>query len=173
MASRTVFSGWMIEFLRRVFPQPARRRLFSRRQTAARGQASLEMLVVLFMLVPLLFGAIEISRGVAIRAALDSGVGMAVRALSLDTSFTQWTWATIQTNAAVNQNVFGGSGIGTPSYQLLDSLGNPIDQATLDTMGLGETFCLEGTVPYAPSVPLISLSSINITVRHCGVVDRP
>ena len=57
-----------------------------------RGQASVELVLVLLILIPLLLGGIELARGVGIRQSLDSGTGIATRSLSLDP--TQWVWAT-------------------------------------------------------------------------------
>src|SRR4051812_48377542 len=54
----------------------------------AAGQASVEALLVLVLMGLLIFGGIELSRGVAIRQALDSGAGASVRALALDPG--QW-----------------------------------------------------------------------------------
>jgi len=131
------------------------------------------MLVVLFLLVPILFGAIEISRGVAIRAALDSGVGIAVRALSLDTTQpTQFDWARTNIQSTVEQNVFGDSGVGGVTLTYLDSSGFDIGEGGVAALQQGEIFCIVGAVPYQPSVPLMPLSSINITVRHCAVMER-
>ncbi|TLN18929.1 hypothetical protein FDZ74_06470, partial [bacterium] len=52
------------------------------------GQVAVEALLVVIIFALLIFGGIELSRGVAVRQALDSGTGAATRALSLDP--TQW-----------------------------------------------------------------------------------
>jgi hypothetical protein len=163
----------MREFLRRGLSQPAFSRFFIQRKRTLRGQATLEMLVVLLFLIPLIFGAIEISRGVAIRAALDSGIGVAVRALSLDTSSTQWTWVKVKAQEAVNQNVFGTSGVEAVDFHLYDQGGSEIGQADLDTYSYGDEFCLTGEVYFTPSVPLLTLGQIRIKVEHCGMIERP
>ncbi len=161
------------ESFRRGPAEPARGRLFYRRGKTHRGQASLEMLIVLIFLIPLLFGAIEISRGVAIRAALDSGIGIAVRAMSLDPSVTQWDWVRIRAQEAVNQNVFGTDGVGAVGFKLYASDGvTEISQADLNNQSYGYMFCLEGTVTFTPSVPLLPLNTISIRVRHYGMVER-
>jgi len=177
--NRRVWTDFSIGFLRRAPGRPARSRFFALRRTRRRGQASLELLIVLLFLIPLLFGAFELSRGVAVRAALDSGVGIAVRALSVDTSAAQWAWATIKTQEAVDQNVFGGSGVGTVSFTLTDGTGTVIDQPTLDGLSYGNTFCLSGAVDFTLSIPLLDLNgdpltpdTITITVMHCGIVER-
>jgi Flp pilus assembly protein TadG len=173
MKSRMVWAGWNNEFFRQGFPQPAFRRFFIQRKRTLRGQATLEMLVVLLFLIPLIFGAIEISRGVAIRAALDSGIGVAVRALSLDTSQVQWDWAQDRAEEAVVDNVFGTSGVGAVTFQLLDEDGvTPITITDLENKGYSDGFCLAGQVSFSPSIPLLPLAPIDIGVRHCGIVDR-
>ena len=69
------------------------------------GQASVEALLVLMLLGLLIFGGIELSRGVAVRQALDSGCGAAVRALSLDPG--QWSFSANLVQQSVQQNVMG------------------------------------------------------------------
>jgi Flp pilus assembly protein TadG len=171
MKSRTIWACIL-----RVFPKPAHSRFFSI-GLHRRGQASLEMLIVLLFLIPLIFGAIELSRAVSVRAALDSGIGVAVRALSLDTSLAQWDWATIKTQEAVDQNVFGDSGVGTVQFTLTDGAGGVIDQPALEASPYGFRFCLTGSVGFTLSVPLIDLDptgpdEITISVKHCGIVER-
>jgi hypothetical protein len=170
--NRWIWTNISIGILRRAPGRPARSRFFALRKTRRRGQASLELLIVLLFLIPLLFGAIELSRGVAIRAALDSGVGLAVRALSLDTSLAQWDWAVDKTQDAVDGNVFGNSGVGPLLFGAFDSSGGPLTQPELDALSNGVTFCLRGQVSYSPSIPLMPLSPINIGVEHCGVIER-
>jgi len=156
---------------RRISPRPAPGRLFHHRGKFQRGQASLEILIVLLFLIPILFGAFELSRGVAVRSALDSGVGIAVRALAIDP--TQWAWAGIAVTQTVNQNVFGTAGVGTPHLEAYNSADLLINEG-ISALSYGVPFYLEGWVVYTPQIPLISLSpgSITIRVRHWGVIER-
>jgi Flp pilus assembly protein TadG len=146
--------------------------IWSRGGKRLRGQASLEILIVLIFLLPLIFGAIELSRGVAVRASLDSGVGAAVRALAIDP--TQWSWSANVVAQAVAQNVFGDAGLGTVHFEAYDSSGTQLTSGQFAALSYGAPFCLVGWVDYSPVIPLISLSpsSITIRVQHCGVVER-
>jgi hypothetical protein len=139
-----------------------------------RGQATLEILLVLIILIPLIFGGIELSRGVAVRAALDSGVGVAVRALSIDP--TQWGWSANVVATTVAQNVFGSAGLGTVHLEAYDSADQLISDPgnNLQNLPYGTPFCLVGWVNYSPVIPLLTLSPgyIPIRVRHCGIIER-
>jgi hypothetical protein len=135
-----------------------------------RGQASLELLLVFIILIPLLFGAIEISRAVAVRAALDSGVGVAVRALSVDPNNVGWANDVVV--STVGHNVFGTAGLGPISVTKVDSGGNTIQDEPFKVLQFGTLFCVRGSVEYTPQVPLISLDKITIRVEHCGVIER-
>jgi hypothetical protein len=144
-----------------------------RKRSFQRGQATLEILIVLLILIPLIFGGIELSRGVAVRAALDSGVGVAVQALSIDPS--QWTWSTNVVATTVAQNVFGSAGLGTVHFEAHNSADVIIDSATFSNLAYGEPFCIVGWVDFTPLIPLIALPSpghIKIQVRHCGIIQR-
>ena len=83
-----------------------------------KGQASVEALLVLMILGLLIFGGIELSRGVAVRQALDSGSGAAVRALSLDPCAMEHLPVNL-IQQSVNQNVMGAGP--TISVQIYDS----------------------------------------------------
>jgi Flp pilus assembly protein TadG len=61
------------------------------------GQSILELMLVLLILVPLLFGGIELARGVSLQHSLSSGVLVAVRSLSQEP--TNWSWS----NAVIDQ----------------------------------------------------------------------
>ena len=81
-----------------------------------KGQAAVEALLVLMIMALVIFGGLELSRGVAIRQALDSSTGAAVRALSLDP--TQWSYSRDLVRDGTNQNVMGES-VTTPSRSLM------------------------------------------------------
>jgi hypothetical protein len=170
MASRTVLCGNPWGFFRREFPQPAACGLFQYPKLLRRGQASLEILIVLLFLIPLLFGAFELARGVAIRAALDSGIGIAARALAIDPD--NWDWAAARAGEAVARNVFGSGGVGTVNFEAYNSGGTRIYDSDFAALHYGETFCLRGWANYTASVPLLPLGTITLRVEHCGVIER-
>lgn len=134
----------------------------------ARGQASVEALIVLVLLGLLIFGGIELSRGVAIRQALDSGSGAAVRALSLDPN--QWSFATNVIQQSVDQNMMGTGP--TVSVQVYDAANNARSSAWLSGSPFGTAFVLEASAPFQADIPFLPASAITIRVRHWGIVER-
>jgi len=147
-------------------------RLARRSRKFQSGQASLEILIVLIFLIPLIFGAIELSRGVAVKSSLDSGVGLAVRALSVDPS--NWVFARDAVINVVNQNVFGTTGLDNWTFTAYDSSGTPLDQAEFAALTYGAGFYIESAVEYTPQIPLLSLTPTLITLRarHYGIIER-
>ncbi len=133
-----------------------------------RGQASVEALLVLVILVSVIFGGIELSRGVAMRQALDSSTAAAVRALSLDP--TQWGYANSLVQQALDQNVMGGSVGG--SMRVFDAAGIARSSTWLVSSPFGTSFLLETSVPFQASIPFLPTGAITIRVRHWGIVER-
>jgi hypothetical protein len=140
------------------------------KKMSERGQAVLEMLLVFLILIPLLFGGIELARGVSIRHALDSGLGLAVRALSLDPG--QWDWAETMISQAVEENVLGDSGVGSVTMQCYDASGSPLSAESLLSLPFGTTFRLEAQVTFTPSMILILGQAVRIRLSHWGIVER-
>jgi hypothetical protein len=141
-----------------------------------RGQATLEILIVLLILIPIIFGGIELSRGVAVRAALDSGVGVMVQAISIDPSPSQWSWGAGVVQQTVDQNVFGSAGLDEyVSLAAYDSSGSLITdpQSSMQDLPYGAGFCLIGSIGYSALIPLLpTLPPITIRVQHCGVIQK-
>ena len=135
----------------------------------------LEILVVLLILIPLIFGGIELSRAVAVRGALDSGVGVMAQAISIDPRPDQWTWAAKVVQDTVNQNVFGTAGLDPfVSLAAYDSSGAEIiyPKDNMQNLAFGAGFCLKGWVKYTPLIPLLPLPPITLLVQHCGVIEK-
>lgn len=133
-----------------------------------RGQAVVEALLVLMILALVIFGGIELSRGVAIRQALDSSAGAAVRALSLDPA--QWTYARDIIQEATNQNVMGGE---IPTrLQVYDAAGTLRSSAWLSGSPFGTTFILQASAPFRADIPFLSKPLMMIRVQHWGIVER-
>jgi hypothetical protein len=148
------------------------RRLARRSRKFQSGQASLEILIVLIILIPLIFGAIELSRGVAVKSSLDSGVGLAVRALSVDPN--NWSWAGTVMDTTVAQNVFGSAGLGPVNFAAYDSSGISLSAAEFAALNFGAGFYIEAWVVYTPEIPFLPLmpASITIRARHYGIIER-
>jgi len=133
-----------------------------------KGQAAVEALLVLMILALVIFGGLELSRGVAIRQALDSSAGAAVRALSLDPS--QWTYAKNLIQQGTNQNVMGM--IEATTIQVFDAAGTPRSSAWLSGSPFGTTFILEASAPFQADIPFLSEPIMTIRVQHWGIVER-
>ena len=134
----------------------------------SRGQAAVEALLVLMILALVIFGGIELSRGVAMRQALDSGAGAAVRALALDPS--QWTFAGNIVQQGVNQNVPGAKP--STSLKVYDASGTLRSSAWLSGSPFGTSFVLEASTPFQADIPFLSEPLVTIRVRHWGIVER-
>ena len=138
--------------------------------TQPKGQAALEFLLVLLILVPLLFGGIELARGVGIRHALDSGVGVAARALSLDP--TQWSWAVSTIQQAVSNNPLGGGAVSAATVKVYNAGGIAIGSSGLAALPFGAAFRLEASCTYTPEIILVGGQMVSIRVSHWGIVER-
>jgi hypothetical protein len=140
-----------------------------RRNRFQRGQATLEILIVLLILIPLIFGGIELSRGVAIRSALDSGVGIAARTLSIDP--TQWDWSANLVATTVTNNILGCIAPCIVHLEAYTSSGTLINEG-ISSLSYGAPFYLVGWVVFSPEIPLLNPGPITIRVRHYGVIER-
>lgn len=127
-----------------------------------------ELLLVLMILTLVIFGGIELSRGVALRQALDSGTAAAVRALSLNPAETSFAQGLVQ--SGVEENVIGGEA--PARLQIYDAAGNLRSSAWLSGSPFGTSFILEGSAPFQPVIPFLPDSSYTIRVRHWGIVER-
>ena len=132
------------------------------------GQVAVEALLVMILFGLLVFGGIELSRGVAIRQALDSGTGAATRALSLDPA--QWSFATNLVQQSVNQNVMGTQAPVT--MYVYDSSNTLRSSAWLSGSPFGTSFVIEAAVPFQADIPFLPDSAVTIRVRHWGIVER-
>jgi len=134
----------------------------------SKGQAAVEALLVLMVLALVIFDGIELSHGVAIRQALDSSAGAAVRALSLDPS--QWSYAKNLIQEGTNQNVMGT--VEATTIQVFDAAGTPRSSAWLSGSPFGTTFILEASAPFQADIPFLSEPIMTIRVQHWGIVER-
>ena len=142
----------------------------SRSGRRQKGQASVELLLVLLILVPLLLGGIELARGVGIRSSLDSGTAVAVRTLSLDPS--QWAWSTSVISQAVSGNLLGGGSVSVVSVNIYIAGGSLITSGALANLPLGSSFRLVASCTYTPKIALIGGQTVTIRVSHWGIVER-
>ncbi len=132
------------------------------------GQAAVEALLVVMLMALLIFGGIELSQGVAVRQALDSGTAAAARALSLDPG--QWTFASGIIQQSLDQNVMGRQVAVT--LKVYDSAGTTRTAAWLAGSAFGTAFILEASAPFDADIPFLENGPVTIRVRHWGIVER-
>ena len=140
-------------------------------ETRERGQSVLELMLALPVIAGLLFGGVELARGVGLRSALDSGVSVAARTLSLDPA--QWSWAVQAIQDSLDANPLGDSGnVGALSVTAYDAAGNTLSPAALAGLPFGTRFRLAASVEYTPDFLLFSSHTVTIRVEHRGIVER-
>ncbi len=142
-------------------------------QRNERGQATVEMLLVVLILTLISLSTFEIARGYAIKQSMDVGVAKAVRGLSVDSS--QWAWADSTIRNEVSGNVLGGGYGASLSLEIRDRWGNAITPAQLNdpaTMPYGSVFWIRASVPYLPHARFLNLASRQIEIWHSGVIQR-
>lgn len=132
------------------------------------GQAAVEALLMVAVFALILFGGFELSRGVALRHALDTGSSAAARSLSLDPA--QWASAKALIQSEVNRNGLGGSP--TISLKVYDSSGTLQTKSWLAGSAFGTAFTLEASAPFQADIPFIAPSPVIIQVQHHGIVER-
>jgi len=135
-----------------------------------RGQSVLELLLALLILIPLVFGGIELSRGVDIRQSLESGTFIAARGLSLEPDGWSWALSTIQ--SSLNTNVLGGGSVSAATVKIYNDNGTEITSSALNALTFGSPFRLESTVTYTPDIPIVGGIPITIRVSHRSLVER-
>ena len=134
------------------------------------GQGTLEFMLVLLVLIPLLLGGIELARGVSLRHSLASGVHIATRTLSLDPD--EWPWAYAIITQSVTDNVLGGGSASPPAINIYNDGGGQITPAALSGLPFGTPFRLEAEVTYTPDIPLVGGSGVTIRTSHWGIMER-
>ena len=115
-----------------------------------KGQAAVETLLVLMLFVLVIFAGIELSRGIAIRHALDSSTSAASRALSLEPS--NWQVADTLVQEGLQRNVMGFSDSAT--LTIYDASGTQRSSAWLSGSPFGTSFLWKPAHPFKPTYPL-------------------
>jgi len=138
-----------------------------------RGQATVEMLLVVLLLTLTSLGALEIARGYAVKQSMDVGVAKAVRGLSIDSS--QWAWADNTIRNEVSGNVLGGGYGASLAIEIRDRWGTAITPDQLNDpamMPYGSVFWIRAYVPFLARAPFLNLTTRQIEVWHSGVIQR-
>ena len=136
-----------------------------------RGQATVELLLILFVFVVLLFGAFELGKGIALKHALDVATEKAARLLSIDP--TDFGSADALIRAEVNGSLLGGGYGSLVTIGLYDAdTQGPITPDDVAVAPFSYRFLVQASVPFAADVPFLNLTGRTITAAHYGIVDR-
>ncbi len=136
-----------------------------------RGQATVEILLILFIFVVLIFGAFGLGQGVALRHALDVATEKAARLLSINPG--DFATADALVRREVDGSVLGGGYGSAVSFGLFDAdTGAAIGAGELARAAFGFRFAVQASVPFLADVPFVNLTPRTITVAHYGLVDR-
>lgn len=135
-----------------------------------RGNAVVEMTLALPILVMLLFGGFELSRGIAAHHALDTGAATAARGLSIDPS--RYDWAEEAIRRSVDGNILCAGLGGAVAVRLYDQYGAALSPEQLNALGFGAPFWIEATVPFTAVAPFVNLSDRVIVAAHTEVIER-
>jgi hypothetical protein len=136
-----------------------------------RGQASVELVLILFIVVVLMFGAFSLGQGVAVKHALDVATEKAARLLSINPG--DFGAADLLIRREVDASVLGGGYGSLVGISLADAdTGAPITDSDLSNAGFGYRFLVQTEVPFLADVPFLALAARTITAAHYGLVDR-
>ena len=150
---------------------PERGLFLQKQRTREHGQASVELVLALTLLLIVVFGAFSLGQGVAVKHALDVATEKAARLLSIaPTDF--WTADQI-IRREVDANVLGGGYGAQVRISLADAdTGAPLTDSDLAQAAFGYRFLVVAEVPFQASVPLLTLTGRTLMTAHYGLVDR-
>mgnify|MGYP005811875657 CR=1 FL=1 len=149
-----------------------------------RGQATLEMLLVLLVLVPLLFGGYELARAISIRQALDAGTDLAAQAMGTFPTRPDYAEQLIrdQLNASALCPSCGNSAalrwcvsvnqgpcVTAPTAADLAPMFETCNLYEPDDW-YGCPFYIKAQLPFRMSVPFVPLAPITLSTGYHGVV---
>jgi Flp pilus assembly protein TadG len=134
------------------------------RQT--RGQAGVEMLVVMLLLVPLLLGGFSLAQGYSARHALENGTAVAARQIALQPD--AWTAALAGVEATVDGSLLGGAG-GAVTCQVRDRWGAAVDPQDLP---FASPFSVTCSVPFQAELPFLPTAPRLLASTHYEVMER-
>ena len=141
------------------------------RKHAERGQATVELLLILFIFVVLIFGAFELGKGIALKHALDVATEKAARLLSIDP--TDFGSADALIRAEVNGSLLGGGYGSLVTIGLYDAnTQGPIAPDDVAAAPFSYRFIVQASVPFMADVPFLNPAGRTITAAHYGIVDR-
>ena len=134
--------------------------------TDAGGQAGLEMLVILLLLVPLVLGGFSLARGYSARHALENATAVAARQIALQPD--DWPAALADVQTSVDTSLLGSAGASV-SCAVRDAWGSAVDPGTL---AFGSKFSVTCSVPFEAQIPFVPTAPRTLQTIHYEVMER-
>jgi Flp pilus assembly protein TadG len=131
-----------------------------------RGQATLELLITLLLLLPILFGGLSLAQGYSACHALENGTAVAARQIALNPN--AWMTALMDVQTAVDGSLLGGTGSNV-TCNIHAEDGNAADPSTL---AFGERFSVTCSVPFEAQIPFVSTAPRTLQTIHYEVMER-
>lgn len=123
-----------------------------------RGTTAVEVLLVTMIVIPLIFGGIELTRGITIKESLDRGAFEGARYFAIHGNETA---ARNQVRAASANGVF------------------PLDPSKVSVtispnagLKYGDAVCVEASYDTDLDLALVSMFSVRLRGRHCTAYER-
>ena len=133
---------------------------------AEQGQAGIEMLFVILVLVPLVLGGLSLAQGYSARHALANGTAVAARQIALDPD--SWALALSSVQTSVDSSLLGGTG-GSVTCNVRDAWGGAVDPTTL---AFGAGFSVTCSVPFEADIPFTTTAPRTLQAVHHEVMER-
>ncbi len=130
------------------------------------GQAGVEMLVVMLLLVPLLLGGFSLAQGYSARHALENGTAVAARQIALQPD--AWIAALSGVQGTVDGSLLGGPG-GAVTCQVRDTWGAAVDPQDLP---FASRFSVTCNVPFQAEIPFLPTAARMLETTHYEVMER-
>jgi Flp pilus assembly protein TadG len=130
------------------------------------GQAGIETLFVVLLLVPLLLGGLSLAQGYSARHALENGTAVAARQIALAPA--DWTTALASVQVAVDHSLLGSAGSGV-TCQVQDAWGGAVDPTTL---AFGAGFSVTCSLPFEADIPFTATAPRTLEAVHHEVMER-
>jgi len=135
------------------------------------GQGTVEILLVLLVLLPILFGAFSLAQGIILKHNLDVSVEKAARVLSVNPS--DYNYAEYLIRSEVDGGLLGAGYGQRVVIRLYDAVTHAeISSADLAGAGFGYRFVVRAEVPWRADIPFLSSGPQTISVLHFGMVER-
>ena len=135
------------------------------------GQGTVEILLVLLVLLPILFGAFSLAQGIILKHNLDVSVEKAARVLSVNPS--DYNYAEYLIRSEVDGGLLGAGYGQQVVIRLYDAVTHAeISSADLAGAGFGYRFVVRAEVPWRADIPFLSSGPQTISVLHFGMVER-